>query len=220
VKSRNDAPPEVARADAHTTVITIRHAGDKQLQRTVAEKAAAGREEESWPDGLLSWSLFTSTDGQSLMAYEQWSCDDALDAALTCPDSYTSGIPGTEPSAPISYRLHRSHVTTEDDAPAGCIVTAVFDTDGPERQRHFIDQIFALSNEVGEMPGSIAAHFYTSMDGTRVLDYAEWSDEQSHIAVVTGKGWAPIRRRISGEIPGVRPSSYHRWNLHTTLTTV
>lgn len=208
------APPEIARADAHLVVITIRYAEDRQ--RELAEDAVAQREKEAWPEGLLSWSLFASTDKQALMAYEQWTEDDALDCALAGPAPYLPGIPGSEPSPPVRYRLHRSQSITAEAA-VGCVVTPAFETEGPERQRHFVDEVFSMTKDVAPMPGSVAAHFHMSVDGTRVLNYAEWTDEQSHCAAVTGSRGEHVRRRVSGEIPGVRLCGYRRWNLHTSL---
>lgn len=74
---------------------------------------------------------------------------------------------------------------------------------------------------VGEPPmaGSIAAHFHASTDGTRVLNYAEWTDEQAHIDMVTADDPHGVRRRVTGEMPGVRPCGYRRWQPHATLAT-
>lgn len=211
---RSEIPPEITRADARTVVITVRHVRDAAHQQALAESATAERGQEPWPQGLLSWSLFACTDGQALMAYEQWADDEVLDAALA---SYVPGITGTAPSTPVRYRVHRSH-ESEAGAAVGCVVTPVFDVDGPERQRHFIDEVFAMTKDVPPMPGSIAAHFHASTDGTRVLNYAEWTDEQAHLDMVTADDPQGIRRRITGEIPGVRPCGYRRWHLHTALT--
>ncbi|WP_151484096.1 antibiotic biosynthesis monooxygenase [Streptomyces albicerus] len=215
---RIETPPEITRANVHTVVITVRHLGDEENQRKAAETAVVGRSEGPWPEGLLSWSLFTSTDGQALMAYEQWTGDAALDAALAAPAPYGPGIPGTEPSEPVRYRLHRSRVSEGGPHGAvGCVVTPVFDVDGPERQRHFVDELFAMTEDVAPVPGSIAAHFHLSADGTRVFNYAEWSDEQSHLDAFTAPDPKGVRQRVSGEIPGVRPCGYRRWHLHTAL---
>lgn len=214
---RSKTPPVVTREDARLVVITVRHMGDTAMQQSVAESAAAGRSESPWPEGLLSWSLFASTDGQALMAYEQWADDAALDVTLAAQSPYATGIPGTESSAPVRYRLHRSHLNEVETAKVGCVVTPVFDVDGPQRQRHFIDEVFAMTADVPPMPGSIAAHFHTSLDGTRVFNYAEWSDEQAHVDMVTADDPHGVRRRITGEIEGVRPCGYRRWALHAAL---
>lgn len=111
-----ETPPEITRADAHTVMITIRHAGAFPRQQALAAVAADDRQQELWPPGLLRWSLFASTDGQALMAYEQWTDDEALDSALIAPQPYVPGVPGTEPSTPIRYHLHRAHVNAGEGA--------------------------------------------------------------------------------------------------------
>ncbi|MFE0764050.1 antibiotic biosynthesis monooxygenase family protein [Streptomyces smyrnaeus] len=215
---RSETAPEIDRGDAGTIVITIRHAGDAAGQAAGARAAAAARQERPWPTGLLSWSLFVSTDGSAVMAYEQWSDDASLDAALSSAHPDASGIPGTEPSTPVRYRLRRSTVLASGKAAeVGCVVTPVFDVDGPERQQRFIDEVFAMTENEPVKSGAISAHFHVSTDGTRVFNYAEWQDEQSHIDAVTSADPRNVRGRLTGEIPGVRPCGYRRWKLHTSL---
>ncbi|MFP8904989.1 antibiotic biosynthesis monooxygenase family protein [Streptomyces atacamensis] len=212
---RTEIPPEISRTEVGLVVVTVRHTGDATGEW--ATTASLHRGEESWPDGLLSWTLFIATDGQALMAYEQWTGDAALDVALASAPPYVPGIPGTEQSAPVRYRLHRSHAIAVEKTPVGCVVTPVFDVDGPERQRHFVDEILALAQQAPPVPGAIAAHFHTSTDGTRVVNYAEWVDEQSHVDAITADDPRGVRRRATGEIPGTRPCGYRRWHPHTAL---
>nr|WP_277348052.1 antibiotic biosynthesis monooxygenase [Streptomyces sp. HNM0574] len=153
------------------------------------------------------------------MAYEQWSGDGALDAALAAAPPFVPGIPGTEPSAPVRFRLERSRTSAPRVSGTGCVVTPVFDVDGPERQRHFLDELFAMTEDVPPMRGAIAAHFHLSADGTRVFNYAEWSDEQAHVEALAAEDPRGVRQRVGGEIPGVRPCGYRRWSLHTSLVT-
>ncbi|MGK5500121.1 hypothetical protein [Streptomyces sp. URMC 125] len=140
---RTEIPPEISRTEVGLVVVTVRHTGDAAGERAAA--ASLRRGDESWPDGLLSWTLFIATDGQALMAYEQWTGDAALDVALASAPPYVPGVPGTEQSAPVRYRLHRPHAIAVEKIPVGCVVTPVFDVDGPERQRHLVDKILALT---------------------------------------------------------------------------
>ncbi|MFJ2113568.1 hypothetical protein ACIOEX_17060, partial [Streptomyces sp. NPDC087850] len=177
---RPDGWPDVARSGVDTVVITIRHTEGPGQQGELAAAAVAERQQEVWPRGLLGWALFTGTDGRALLAYEQWSDDDALDTALAGPVPYVPGIPGTEAAAPVRYRPVRSFPGGAPGETAGCLVTPVFDTDGPERQRHFLDTLFTMADDdatrdVGQMPGALSAYFHISVDGTRVLGYAEWT---------------------------------------------
>lgn len=53
--------PDVARADAGTVMLTIRHVSDRDRAREMARSADAERQKRAWPVGPLSWSLFGST---------------------------------------------------------------------------------------------------------------------------------------------------------------
>ena len=84
----------------------------------------------------------------------------------------------------------------------GCIVVVTMETDGPERQRQWVDAVFdALEAETDPPPGGISGHFLVSTDATRVLNCAEWIDEESHRrAVADGRrGAASARRRRGGQ---------------------
>jgi hypothetical protein len=58
-------------------------------------------------------------------------------------------------------------------------------------------------------------------DGTRVLNYAEWTDEDAHRRMVeadstpTDDEW---KTRISTGTPGVRFTGFTRYHLHHSLT--
>ncbi|MGK5500118.1 hypothetical protein [Streptomyces sp. URMC 125] len=62
----------------------------------------------------------------------------------------------------------------------GCLITAAFDVDGSERQRHLVDRLVAVQPADGGHPGAISAHFLLSEDGTRVLLHTEWTGIEAH----------------------------------------
>ncbi|MEU7317216.1 hypothetical protein [Streptomyces sp. NPDC007083] len=212
--------------------MTVRHAGAPDRARAVAGTATKELRRHPWPEGLSHWSLLTTTDGRTLLAYEQWSSDDAVDEALhAVPGSpRVPGIPGTESSLPVRYRLYRSHIavrpresavesrTNRGAGPVGCVVTPEFATDGPEQQRYFVDQVFGMTAEAGQPSGLLSARFHLSEDSTRVVNYAEWTDEQAHIDAVADKDGEDMRQRISAGVPGVRPLGYQRWHLTVSLS--
>jgi hypothetical protein len=59
------------------------------------------------------------------------------------------------------------------------VFVVTFDVDGPDRQRKPIDALLngPLSKPI---PGLIASHFRISLDGSRVLSWAQWSHEAAH----------------------------------------
>ena len=53
----------------------------------------------------------------------------------------------------------------------------VFETK-PEQQQALIDQWIRFVEEVKEEPGMIGAALHRSIDGTRVINYAQWRSEE------------------------------------------
>ena len=116
-------------------------------------------------------------------------------------------MPALAPAPPVFYRRYRSG--TRPDAPEpGCIVAVSVEFDGPDeaRQRAWVDAVFdALASEPEPPAGGIGAHFHVSTDGTRVLNYAEWVDEASHVAALERSGIGAIGRGRNGgrcRLPG------------------
>lgn len=73
----------------------------------------------------------------------------------------------------------------------------------------------ALAAEVTLHHGGISGHFHVSLDGTRVLNYAEWVDEASHIEAVGGIGSigrGPAWRRVQ-TMPGVENLGFRRYTV-------
>lgn len=194
--------PDVARPDARTVLIGPRFAGGPERQLELAQEALHGWEHEPWPDGLLSASCFLSTDGLTVLTYELWA-DEAARAAET-----------------VAFRLYRSVIGDGegDGGPRvpGCIAIPSFDTDGSERQRAIVDSLVdgPLARPI---PGLIAAHFHLSTDGTRVFNYAEWTDARSHEAAMSGAVLQASARLTQG-LPGIRNIGCPRYHLHRTVT--
>ncbi|MEW2635518.1 hypothetical protein AB0903_28735 [Streptomyces sp. NPDC048389] len=74
-----------------------------------------------------------------------------------------------------------------------------------------------MTKDVPPTPGSLAAHFHTSVDGTRVFNAAEWNDE--HARTDTAAAPQRIRSRITGDAPGVRRGGRRCRHPHTALAT-
>ncbi len=177
--------PDIDRQDARIAVVRQFQVEGPAQQRNVADATLAAWDAAPWPDALISRTCYLSTDEQRVLTYEQWSDDQ----------------PDVEDPAAIAYRLYRSGV--RDDAPVpGCIVIVEVQTDGPETARQWVDSVFdALAAETTLHPGGISGHFHISLDGTRVLNYAEWVDEASHVEALgqagsIGRGAAWRKRAV------------------------
>ncbi|MGW0518640.1 hypothetical protein [Crossiella sp. NPDC003009] len=172
--------PDLTRPDAAVALIGQWTSADPttELDRLTAEPL---------PEGCLARAHYLGTDGTSLLHYSQWATSAAARAhAATAP------VPLAE------YRRYRSQV--DATGPAGCVVIAAIDFDRPDaqRQRDFVDEMFAAGEQAEaegvRIPGLLAAHFHLSVDGTGVRNYAEWTDPAAHLAF-TGVQESPAWRR-------------------------
>lgn len=209
--SAADRLPDVARPDVALVVISPLYVGGPQQQEEMADEALARWTRTSVARGLVSLSVFASLDGEALLAYSQWTGDDAYSA-------YTSAAA----RGPLDlvdgarYRLFRSMNDTTGEP--GCVITATFDVDGPERQRHIVDALAVAASRVEPFPGALSAHFHLSVDSTRVLNYAEWTSLEAHDRAVENAELDEIYR-ISLETPGVRATRGRAYRLHRALHT-
>lgn len=67
-------------------------------------------------------------------------------------------------------------------ADAGCVVLVVreFDEPRPAHAMQMVDMLFAAPEASVPTPGLISANFFISLDGRRVLNYAEWTTVEAH----------------------------------------
>lgn len=203
--------PDIARPDAATLVIASRYAGDREQQLRTADTDAAEFGSVPWAPGLAALAWFLSTDGESVLTCAQWTGDAAHDACLRA-NGFTAPLAG-----PPHYRVHRSLAEAEETRIPGCLVTAAFDVDGPERQRHFVDTVIAAQPRDKAHPGAISAHFLLSTDGTRVLLYTEWTSAEAHHEAAES-GAHDQGHEIFSSTPGVRLTHGRRYGLHRTMS--
>ena len=176
---------DITRPDVGVVVVEEWTVAQPEDQRATAEATAAEWGRGPWPAGLLSRSCLVGTDGVTLLSYAQWTDGEAHRAFMRTTASIGARgngevAAGVVRPEPMAYRLYRSAVSEGSRVP-GCVVVIAVETDGPARQREWVDAVFdALSAETDPPPGGLSGHFHISTDGTRVLNYAEWIDEESH----------------------------------------
>ncbi|MGW7022513.1 hypothetical protein [Streptomyces decoyicus] len=208
--SASRAMPDIRRADATAVFISHWYVPDRERGLRDLRDVVAQWENASWPNEFLSFNCYVSTDDDTVLTYTQ----------CTGSDSYrpfARALEGTARAEPVQYRLHRSVVLDHAAKPPTCMVTALFDIDGPERQRRIVNSVAdSLENARGRLPGMLSANFHLSTDGTRVLNYAEWTDDQAHIAFLEGTTRAQALR-ITTDMPGVRPIGYKRYHLYRSV---
>jgi len=192
--------PDIDRPDVDVAVVHQHAVETSREQRQLADTTLATWDAAPWPDGLISQTCYVSFDGHRVVTYEQW----------------RSGHDALVPQDAVAFRLYRSGVRQNAPVP-GCIVIVEVETDGPATARQWVDAVFdALAAEPTLHPGGISGHFHISLDGTRVLNYAEWVDEASHIEAVgqTGSiGRAPAWRKVHS-MPGVENRGVRRYRVY------
>ncbi|MEU0216362.1 hypothetical protein ABZ281_15075 [Streptomyces sp. NPDC006265] len=144
-----DRFPDIVRAG--TAVIGTRYAGGPDRQLLVMDDKVHALEGASPPRGLSAVSWFASTDGESVLSLAQWESAGAYDAYLR------GGGCAAPLAGPPRYRLYRSPAEEHETRVPGCLITAAFDVDGPERQRSFTDAVIAAQPKEGGHPASCTA---------------------------------------------------------------
>jgi hypothetical protein len=179
--------PDPARPDV--AVVRIRR-GDGEPDFLIQH-----REPAPWPEGLLSFTGYTSENGW--FSYEQWATEPEPD--------------GSE------FRLYRSGTRPDGPVP-GCIVLVSVEFDGPDeaRLKRWVDLVFeALGDEETPHPGGISAHFHLSDDGTRIANYAEWRTEADHIDAIESSGQGAVGKSPKFKevqaFPGVVAGGFQRF---------
>lgn len=210
--------PRMDRADAQVALVSRRHVGGRAQQKTAVKAAAAYWRNLPLPPDFRSVNFFESVDGENVMTVAQWAGEESFDAFFRGRQFFS--LPGVETAAdagrlrPEQYRLYRSRVG-EEKGEAVCVVVPTFDVEGPERQRRAVDVL--LDGPLREpFPGLKAMHFHLSTDGSRVLNYAEWTDQEAHEEFLRS---ATSRKAFETlhTVAGVRGLAGRRYLLHQRL---
>ncbi|GAA0600256.1 antibiotic biosynthesis monooxygenase [Streptomyces crystallinus] len=226
------ALPDPRRTGVGVVKSSVWRVGTPERQRAAVEAIAEAWGRRDWPDvGLLSYSVYTGTDGDALLHYSQWRSEAAYqDFFRTFRDGRVAeidaAVPGIERVGLHSYELYRSSGPRPGDPRTpGCVVLVDVEFEGPdpERQRAWVDAVFEALDTDPDLPsGGISAHFHVSQDGTRVLNYAEWESEQAHIDALAAPGAGVGSRTPQWErvqsYPGVSGGGVTRYLPALTVT--
>ncbi|MEH0424345.1 hypothetical protein [Streptomyces sp. B21-083] len=206
------AIPEIARPDAHAVFMTYWYVADAEQGRAVLDEIADAWQQADRPKEILSFSCYLSTDDDTVMTYVQ-----CTDSAAYRP--FVSGLPVAAARVePLEFRRHRSVVLDPGAGPPNALVTALFDVDGGERQQRIVASVAENLERApaDEYVGLIASHFHLSADGTRVVNFAEWTSDEAHVVFLEG-ATRHSSLRITNDMAGVRPIGYRRYHLHRSV---
>jgi Antibiotic biosynthesis monooxygenase len=220
--------PDITRPNVGAVLVSEWKVGTPVRQRALVAAFIAAWEGAPWPQGLLSVTLFLSTDGETALNYAQWTGDDAYhefaqNHLRPRVEQIDRAVPGIARSGLVSYRLYRSGVRPDAPVP-GCVVVVSVEFDGPDeqRQKQWVDSVFeALEAEPEPHPGGISGHFHLSVDGVRVLNYAEWTSEEAHCEAIERSGQGSVgsgpKWREVRNFPGIKSSGFKRYGLAHSL---
>ena len=199
-----------------------------EQQRRAADAALNAWRHILWPDGLIAYSCLLGEDERSVLHYSQWSGENAARVFASADkrrwaQAVDDSVPGIDRRGVTAYRLYRSTTPLDHAPPAGCLVTVTIGFDGPDegRQQAWIDSVFTAAGTASPEPkaGMLAAHFHVSLDGTRVLNLAEWSTSRAHRNAVDSADASAQRLRAAVHaFPGVTRTVVRRYARYRRAT--
>ena len=217
-----DTLPQIDRPDAGIVAVTEFPVGTPERLQAILETSASAWATLPWPETLLSITWLASLDDTKALAYVQWKDDSEFEAygrthRPILAEHFRAALPDLTLAPPVFYRRYRSGVRPDAPVP-GCIVVVAVEFEGADeaRQRAWIDTVFdAIAAEATPPAGGISGHFHTSVDGTRVLNYAEWVDAASHQAAIERSGQGAVgsgpKWREVQAYPGLKASRVTRY---------
>ncbi|MEU7147195.1 hypothetical protein AB0B79_06855 [Streptomyces sp. NPDC039022] len=203
--------PHVRRTDVASVHVSQLYVPDRAQAKSVLEQTAAAWSDVSWPAGILSFSCYTSVEEDTVLTYVQCADENSY-------RPFVDTLRGPARSGAVEYRLRASVTPQNETGTPSCMVIATFDVDGAERQGRVIDSLVKALTDTpnAQPPGMISANFHASTDASRVLNYAEWTSDEAHIAFLDSVT-RQSTMRASGDVPGVRPIGFKRYHLHRAL---
>lgn len=166
------------------------------LARSAAEVALASWEGAFWPEDLISHACLLSEDGLGLVHYLQWRGE-----APVAVRGLEVLLPGVMREAASPCRLYRSRAAMPDRLP-GAVAIISYRTAGEQAAERFVE---SMTDPAIETPaGLIGGHYHISRDGSQVLLYAEWVDEEANRAFRGSRAQAVFTRIVEAS-PGIQP---------------
>lgn len=207
--------PEIGRTPGGLALLGTWRVGSPEAQR---EAVVAGREawaRVGWPHGLLSHTVFVGSDGSTLVQYSQWTNGEyarsfAGDLKRDWSTAVDAAVPGLERMGVVPLRVHGQAAGSVSGGRPGCVVLVDIETESEAHAVRWVDAMLALGPIDTPRTGLRAATFHISVDGRRVINFAEWTDEASHVRAVDRP-----KDVDEGEIvhatPGVRVVEHRRF---------
>ncbi|MEV0282388.1 antibiotic biosynthesis monooxygenase [Streptomyces sp. NPDC050610] len=212
--------PDFTRPDAGTALVSEWLTGTSARSQAAADAVLdQWQGQDDLPEALLSLSNFIAADGDSVLHYAQWTSDDDHRTYVKTHrpvmiDRIDAEIPGIERPGLTRCRHYRT-VVADRTKPPTVLIAVRLEADGEGPRREWVD---AITDAAGHEPpaGLVAAHFHLAEDGRGILNLAEWTDVESHIAALESP--AGQRWRDTLDRPGIRFDGFKRYHPNRSLT--
>lgn len=196
----------IAQANGVFTVIVV-WPSTPESQQQLLDHLIAVADEHSRRPGFVSCSIHKSLDGTKIAEYIQWKDRASFEAMAQS----TEGKAHIDPSAAIAnagiYEIvhvqesDRKEKQLTEIVPNTTLATLInVFTVAPENQQRLADILIEATESVmNKLPGFISANIHKSLDGTRVVNYAQWRSQKDYETMLTNLDAIP-HMRLAAEI--------------------
>ena len=199
-----------------TTVIIIFQVKPEQQQELI-EAIEEFLETVKTQPGFVSANLHKSIDGVKVANYAQWTNLEAFEAfrnntavqakaaklfEFDTPDSHVYEIVASE-----------SKVGTPEIKPREYVVHFAEFSMQPENQPKMVELAKEHLKPAMEQPGLISATFHRSLDGTRVINYGQWTNQEAIAELVKKPGFSKDQPYWEG----IADNEYHLYEVVHTV---
>ncbi|NEP57641.1 MAG: antibiotic biosynthesis monooxygenase [Symploca sp. SIO2G7] len=174
--------PTIATNNELITVIVLFRVEPEQQQKLIEAIASFLATVKTQP-GFVSASIHKSLDGLKVANYAQWRSIEDYEAFLQNSEVQALGAKLSEFPQPDSqiYEVvsSDSKVGTPKISPGGYLVHFAEFRLQPENQPRMVKLAKEHVEKAMELPGLISANFHRSLDGTRVINYGQWLNQDA-----------------------------------------
>ncbi|GAB3705615.1 hypothetical protein [Nocardiopsis oceani] len=183
-----DRPPNFQAPNTDLVVSSAWVLRTPERQRAAADALVESWRSSDWPPCLHSYSILIGTDGSTLHHYSRWEGERAFaDFQARQRDERVApvdeSVPGIVRQGLQRYRPYRGTQVSEPTVSPGTVVIVTGTFANSTEIKAFIDGMLDSDTPDDEPTGSdglVSAHFHVSLDGTGLLNYAQWTDDVAY----------------------------------------
>ncbi|WP_019508242.1 antibiotic biosynthesis monooxygenase [Pleurocapsa sp. PCC 7319] len=167
--------------------------------------------------GFVSANLHKSTDGVKVANYAQWKNIETFEAFRSNQDIQTKAAKLFEFDTPDSHVYEivtsESKVGTPEIKTGEYVVHFAEFSMQPENQPKMVELAKEHIKPAMEQPGLLSATFHRSLDGTRVINYGQWENQQAIEELVKKPGFS----KAAPYWEGIADNEYHLYEVVHTV---